>query len=67
MGELRLNERITIESILGTTMSVSVVETKRFGPYDAVIPEVSATASITGRQEFYFDPEDPLRDGFILR
>lgn len=66
-GELGLNERITIESILGSTMSVKVVETTRFGPYDAVVPEVSGTASITGRHEFYFDPEDLSRNGFILR
>ena len=66
-GELGFNERITIESILGSTMSVKVVETTRFGPYDAVVPEVSGTASITGRHEFYFDPEDLSRNGFILR
>ena len=66
-GELDINQRITIESILGTTMTVSVVETTKFGPYDAVTPEVSGTASFTGRNEFYFDPEDPLRNGFIFR
>jgi proline racemase len=66
-GELGLNERITIESILGTTMSVQVAGVTNFGPYDAVIPEVSGTASIIGRNEFYFDPEDPLRTGFIFR
>jgi len=32
-----------------------------------VIPEVGGTASITGRNEFYFDPEDPLGHGFIFR
>lgn len=66
-GELELNERITIESILGSTMSVKVVEATRFGLYDAVVPEVSGTASITGRNEFYFDPNDPFRTGFIFR
>lgn len=66
-GELALNERVTIESILGSTMSVKVVEETKFGPYDAVIPEVSGTASIIGRNEFYFDPDDPLRTGFIFR
>ena len=66
-GELRLNERITIESIVGSTMEVKVVDVARFGPYDAVIPEVSGTASFIGRNEFYFDPEDPFRNGFILR
>jgi proline racemase len=66
-GELGLNERVTIESILGSTMSVEVVEVTKFGPYDAVISEVSGTASITGRNEFYFDPNDPFRTGFIFR
>jgi trans-L-3-hydroxyproline dehydratase len=65
--ELGLNERVTIESILGSTMAVEVVEVTKFGFYDAVIPEVSGTASITGRNEFYFDPEDPFRNGFIFR
>ena len=66
-GELGLHERVTIESILGSTMSVEVVELTKFGPYDAVIPEVSGTASIIGRNEFYFDPQDPFQNGFILR
>jgi proline racemase len=66
-GELRMNERVAIESILGTTMTVRAADQAKFGPYDAVIPEVGGTAYITGRNEFYFDPEDPLRRGFILR
>jgi trans-L-3-hydroxyproline dehydratase len=66
-GELGLNERIVIESILGSTMSVEIVELTKFGTYDAVIPEVSGTASFIGRNEFYFDPADPFSMGFILR
>ena len=66
-GELGLDEPITIESIIGSTMTVKVVEVTKFGPYDAVTPEVSGTASFTGRNEFYFDPEDPFRNGFIFR
>lgn len=66
-GELGFNERIVIESILGSTMSVKVVDTTKFGPHEAVIPEVNGTASIVGRNEFYFDPEDPFRAGFIFR
>jgi len=66
-GELALEEPITIESILGTTMTVSAVERVKFGPHDAVIPEVSGSASFTGKSEFWFDPADPLRQGFLLR
>ena len=66
-GELDLNQKMTIESIVGSVMTVAPVEATRFGPFEAVIPEVSGTASITGRHEFYFDPDDPFREGFILR
>jgi trans-L-3-hydroxyproline dehydratase len=66
-GELAANETITIESILGSTMSVRVAATSKYGAYDAVIPEVTGTAHFTGRHEFWFDPDDPLRSGFILR
>jgi trans-L-3-hydroxyproline dehydratase len=66
-GELQLNQKITIESIVGSVMTVAVVETTNFGGYEAVIPEVSGTASFTGRNEFYFDPDDPFREGFVLR
>ena len=66
-GELRLHQSITIESIIGTTMTVSVVEETTFGPHKAVTPEVSGTASVTGRHEFWFDPADPLREGFLVR
>ena len=62
-----VGETLVIESILGTRMSVQAAEKVTFGPYAAVIPEVGGTASITGRHVFYFDPEDPLRSGFILR
>jgi proline racemase len=66
-GDLYVNEKITIESILGSTMTVRAAELAKFGPYDAVIPEVGGTASITGRNAFYFDPADPLVRGFIFR
>lgn len=66
-GELPLNQKITIESIVGSVMTVAAVETIKFGPHEAIVPEVSGTASITGRNEIYFDPDDPFREGFMLR
>lgn len=66
-GELAFQQPITIESIVGSTMSVRVVDTTKFGAYDAVIPEVSGNACYSGRHEFWFDPDDPLRQGFIFR
>ncbi len=62
-----MGEKITIESILGSTMDVEVKETLNYGPHNAVIPEVTGKAFFTGENEFWFDPEDPLKDGFIFR
>lgn len=66
-GELKIGETITIESILGTTMTVKVHEETTYGSHKAVVPEVSGTASFVGKNEFWFDPTDGLKDGFIFR
>ena len=66
-GEIGIDERIVIESIIGSRFSGRVVEATRFGAHAAIIPEVAGTAHITGRHEFVIDPSDPLRNGFILR
>lgn len=58
---------IIIESILGTLMEVEIMEVTQFGNYTAVIPQVSGSAHFTGRSEFFFDPQDSLRKGFIMR
>jgi trans-L-3-hydroxyproline dehydratase len=66
-GELGMDETITIESVIGTRFTVRVTETTTIGGHPAIIPEVSGTAHITGMNTFLIDPDDPLRDGFLLR
>jgi len=66
-NKLFIGKTISIESILGTTMDVKILEPTTYGPYNAVIPEVSGTAHITGKHTFCFDPVDPLNKGFIFR
>ncbi|WP_078672733.1 proline racemase family protein [Chitinophaga eiseniae] len=66
-GTLKQHETIIIESITGSTMGVTVRELTRLGQHNAVVPEVSGTAFVTGRHTFYFDPEDPFKEGFIFR
>jgi trans-L-3-hydroxyproline dehydratase len=66
-GELKKGEFFVVESILGTCFSCRIADVTQFGPYEAVISEVTGSAFITGRSEILIDPEDPLRFGFILR
>jgi trans-L-3-hydroxyproline dehydratase len=65
--EIKLNEPMIIESIIGTKFIGSVIEESSFGHYKAVISKVQGNAFITGRNEFIIDPDDPLKNGFILR
>jgi len=66
-SELFPGHPIVVESILGTSFRVRIVDVVDFDIYRAVIPEVTGSASIIGQSRFCFDPEDPLREGFIFR
>lgn len=66
-GEIKINQPMIIESMIGTKFTGSVHQTTKFGKYDAVIPQVEGNAYITGMYEYLVDPEDPLKKGFILR
>ena len=66
-GEVGVGQQIVIESIIGSSFTCSVLEEASFGPHRAIIPRVEGTTFVTGRHEFYLDPVDPLKDGFIIR
>jgi trans-L-3-hydroxyproline dehydratase len=67
-GEIAEGQQILIESILGaaSTFSGRVVGHTQVGSYQAVVPEVSGRAFITGRHEFVIDHGDELGQGFLL-
>ena len=65
--EINLGDPITIESIIGSTFTVSVLEETKLGEKDAVIPQVLGTANITGMNTFWIDPLDEKGQGFIIR
>ena len=66
-GRLAPGKAFIVESIIGTRFTGRVLRETTFGPYAAVVPEVEGSAWIGGRGELWFDPSDPLREGFILR
>src|SRR5438552_116723 len=67
-GEVTDGQEIIVESILGSesTFRGRVVGRAKVGPYNAIVPEVSGTAFITGRHEFIIDPRDELGKGFLV-
>lgn len=66
-GELAIDEPITIESILGSTMTVRVAEVSKMGSQPVIIPEVSGQAFFSGRSSFCVEQKDMLKDGFLVR
>lgn len=67
--EIASEQAITIESILGASSVFHgrVVEQAQVGSFEAIVPEVSGSAFITGRHEFILDPRDELGGGFLLQ
>ena len=66
-GELRLGETLEIASIIGTRFQVKCAADTTVGGVPAVIPEVTGSAWMTGRNRFVMDQRDPLKTGFLLR
>lgn len=65
-ARLRVGERFTTESIIGTRFTGEVVEETTVGPYPAVIPRVTGSAYLTGFHRFVLAPDDPFPAGFRL-
>ena len=66
-GEVELNDELMIESIVDGRMIVSAnAESLYFGKH-AVVPEVSGRSFITGKHQFFIDPDDVFQNGFMLR
>lgn len=65
-GEIKEDELFVYESILGTLFKGRIIETAKVGGFDAVVPQITASAYITGFNHFVFDDDDPLKYGFVL-
>ncbi len=66
-GRIARDTEIVVESIIGGRFSGRIVGTTTVGGHPAVVPEVGGRAWVTGRHEFLVDPEDPWREGFLVR
>jgi proline racemase len=65
-GELTVGQEFVNESIIGSRFTGRVLEEVRLGEIQAVIPEVSGRAWITGMGQYLLDPTDPFPAGFEL-
>lgn len=65
-GEVKPGDEVKFESTIGTVMVGRIAEEMKLGKYNAIVPDVMATAYITGFTQVVIDPDDPLKDGFLL-
>lgn len=65
-GQLKKGEQFVHESLIGTIFRARVVDEARVGDISAVVPEVTGSAYVTGFHHFVVDPDDPLKEGYLL-
>ena len=65
-GKLKQGEKFVYESIASTLFTGEIVGITKVGDYDAVIPQITGSAYITGFCQYVIDEDDPVKHGFRL-
>ena len=65
-GKLAKDEFFVYESIINTKFTGKILETYEKNNIKYVIPQITASAYITGVNQLLVDPTDPLKYGFLL-
>ena len=65
-GLLRVGERITSRGLLGLDFTGRIAGETTVDGRRAILPEITGTAYLTGFSQLLFDPDDPMRAGYLL-
>jgi proline racemase len=63
-GRLKVGDSLIGESIIGSRFQGRIHSTTRIGEKDAIYPEISGQAWITGTHQHTLDPTDPWPEGY---
>lgn len=63
-GEIGVGEPFIYESFIGSQFKGVILEETKVAEYDAVIPQITGSAYVTGLATYVIDPADPLKYGF---
>lgn len=66
MGKLKVGESIVTESVIGSHFTGRIKEETKVGDFDAIVPQITGSAYITGVSTYLIDKDDPLKNGFLL-
>lgn len=65
-GKLGLHEKFVYESITGSRFTGEAVGKTKVGEYEAILPQITGCAYITGLNQWVLREDDPLKQGFLL-
>ena len=65
-GEMQIGETFTARSIIDSEFHGRIAETMVLGDIQAIIPEITGSAWITGTHQYMLDPDDPWPEGYRL-
>lgn len=65
-GLLKVGDRRTSRSIIGGSFTAEAIGETTVGGRPAILPRITGSAWVYGRQELRIDPGDPFRAGFAL-
>ena len=65
-GLMAVGSTFQSRGLLGLSFTGRIAGLTDVGGRRAVLPEVTGTAYLTGTSQFWFDPADPLRAGYLL-
>jgi proline racemase len=54
------------QGLLGLSFTARIAGETEVEGRPAILPEITGTAYLTGFSQFMFDPDDPLRTGYLL-
>jgi len=65
-GQMAPGEVLENSSILNTIFHGSIDELTEIGGIKGIVPRIAGSAWITGFNQLVLDPEDPLKEGFLI-
>ena len=65
-GRMRVGDAMISEGILGMRFTGRIAAETFVAGRRAIVPEITGTSHLTGTSQFLFDPDDPVREGYLL-
>ena len=65
-GKIKIGEQLTASSIIDSEFTGQILGLTKVGSVEAILPEISGRAWITGTHQYMLDPADPWPGGYRI-